>query len=524
MESASGTKTMRKALRRSFPAMALACLALAAGTAFAQTQWVATWATSPEPLVSAQSAYNPPSPGLANNSVRQMLRVSIGGDTLRMRFTNEYTPTAGKIDAVTIAKSAGEGVIDTTTLKHFKFNGNDSITMPESSYVWSDPLAFHLTQLETLQVTIYFGTVPASGTYPGTTVHRGSRTVPRVLAGNQITARTFAGADTIAMGSWVISSMEVRAPATAGAVAILGNSITDGLGSTTDAFNRWTDIMEQNFLAHAGTSQVGMLNGGIGAGCMEPNCGTSTAGILRYKRDLFGHSGVKWILILLGVNDIGTVTTSSAATTLSNNLFSSYGTIIDSAHARGIKAYGVTITPFGGYSAYYNTNSEACRSKVNAWIRTSGKYDAVIDFDKVIRSTTDTTKIPTNLTVDGLHPTVAGHALLGNSVDTNLFIQGATSIGTVMPSSPAGYSVGEASASGRNSGLAFQFQIPRETFVSLKVYSATGMEIVELAGKVYSPGEHTVEFKGGNLAKGVYLYSFKADSFSATRKMILPAP
>src|SRR5690606_37404460 len=125
----------------------------------------------------------PPGIGLANNSVRQVLRVSIGVDTLRMRFTNEYTGVPVKINAVTLAVSAGAGIIDTTTLRYFKFGGQDSVTMPANAYVWSDPLAFPLAAGAQVQVTIHFGAgAPAPGTYPGVTVHRGSRTRPRVLA------------------------------------------------------------------------------------------------------------------------------------------------------------------------------------------------------------------------------------------------------------------------------------------------------------------------------------------------------
>ena len=510
-------------LRRSFLLIVASTAVFCSGNLFAQSQWVATWATSPEPLVSSQSNFNP-GMALANNSLRQVLRVSIGGDTLRMRFTNEYTNVPVKINAVNIAISTGAGIIDTTTIKNFKFSGADSVSMPSSAYVWSDPLAFPLTPGLKVEITIYFGAgAPAPGTYPGITVHRGSRTTPRILAGNHLRDLNFAGSVPTAQGSagqgsWVISSMEVRAPQSAAAVAILGNSITDGLGVANESFTRWTDALTTNFLAHAKTSQVGVLNSGIGAGNLVSG-GVSTPGLQRYKRDLFDHSGVKWIMILLAVNDIGN---TGCSVTTSNSVIAAYTTIADSAHARNIKVYGATLTPFGGNS-YYSTNSEACRSRINAWVRgtalTSGKYDAVVDFDHLLRIALpgDTTRMQAAYYNDGLHPNIAGYALMGNFVDTNLFIQSNTSVKD--PRNLESNSVTDPSV-GFN-GVAFQFNISHESFVSLKVYSMQGKEIAELGGKVFSPGDHVVDFKAGNLAAGTYLYTLKAGSFSVTRKMIL---
>lgn len=503
---------------------AMLALALGVGSLFAQTKWVATWATSPEPLVSSQSGFNPPAVGLANNSVRQELRVSIGGDTLRMRFSNEYTNVPVRMNAVNIAVSTGAGIIDTTTIRNFKFNGADSVTMPAGAYVWSDPMAFPLTPGMKAEITIWFGVgAPPAGSYPGMTVHRGSRTVARVLAGNHLRDPNFTGYTTTSQGqgSFVISSIEVRAPQSAGAVAILGNSITDGLGVANESFTRWTDALTTNFLAHSRTSHVGVLNSGIGAGNLVSG-GVSTPGLQRYKRDLFDHAGVKWIMILLAVNDIGN---TGCSVTTSNNVIAAYTTIADSAHARGVKVYGATLTPFGGNS-YYSTNSEACRSRINAWVRgaalSTGKYDAVVDFDKLLRIAPpgDTTRMQTAYYNDGLHPNIAGYALMGNSVDTNLFIESGTNV--MGRRDARDYSVGEVLSKSFNGNATIAFKIPRETFVSLKVYSISGKEIAELAGRKFSSGEHAVEFKRGRLAGGIYLYSIKAGTFTATRKMILP--
>lgn len=492
---------------------AAACLACALSP-FAQTKWVATWATAPEPLVSSQSGFNPPAAGLANNSVRQELRVSLGGDTLRMRFSNEYTNTAVKMNAVNIAVSTASGTIDTTTIRNFKFGGGDSVTLAANSYVWSDALAFPLSPGMKVEVTIYFGAgAPPAGSYPGMTVHRGSRTVARVLPGNHLRDLNFNGYTTTSQGqgSFVISSIEVRAPQSAGAVAILGNSITDGYGTANGSFTRWTDVLTTKLLANAGTNKVGVLNGGIGAGNLVSG-GVSPAGLLRYKRDLFDHAGVKWIILFIGVNDIGN---TGCSMTTSNNVINAFSTIADSARARGIKVYGSPITPFNG-NGYYSVNSEACRQRINTWVRSTPKYDAVIDFDKVVRNPADTTRILSTYNNDGLHPNIAGYAFMGNSVDTNLFIESGTGI---LPArvSPEGYALGGASREAGGRTL-IRFTIPQAQFVSLKVHSPRGERVAELAGRMYPAGSHAVEIQG-SLPGGVYLYTMKAGEFSATRKL-----
>lgn len=505
------------------PLASAALLALAASQTPAQTKWVATWATAPEPLVSSQSGFNPPAMGLSGNTLRQVLRVSIGGDTLRMRFTNEYTNVPVKINAATIAVSVWTGnadtagVIDTNTVRYFKFGGADSITLPANGYVWSDPMAFDLAPGAHVQVSIHFGEgVPAAGTYPGVTVHRGSRTKPRVVAGNQVAARTTPGAATTSQGqgSWVISSMEVRAPQEAGAVAILGNSITDGYGVANGTFTRWTDVLTMRLLAHARTSKVGVLNGGIGAGNLVSG-GVSTPGLQRYKRDLFDHSGVKWIILYIGVNDIGN---SGCSMTTSNNVINAFSTIADSARARGIKVYGATITPFNG-NGYYSTNSESCRQRINAWVRTTDKYDAVIDFDKIIRNPNDTTRILQAYNNDGLHPSVAGYAFMGNSIDTNLFID--ASVPVMAGASSAGHSLSGLRFAG-DGRAAVRFELARASRASLEVVATDGRVVAKVAPRDYAAGAHEVGLDASRFSGGVYLVTLRAEDFVASRKVFVP--
>jgi lysophospholipase L1-like esterase len=492
------------------------CTALGPWNIFAQTgakKWVGTWSTA-EQLV--ESANMPPSPGLTNSSLRQVVRVSIGGDTLRVKFSNKFSTANVTINSANIAVSTGGSSINVSTIKQLKFSGNASVTMSAGdSSVYSDPIAFTLTPRMTCAISICFGTT--SSTVTG---HPGSRTISYLLAGNQAASANFSGADT--MSHWyVINTIDVWAPSPAAAVAILGNSITDGRGSVPDSQNRWTDILSQRLINNSGTQQAGVLNLGIGGNCvysLNSNClGPSAAD--RYTRDILDQQGAHWVIVFEGVNDIGIlVKNTSAVSSTADSLIMTYKQMISAAHAKNMKVYGATIMPFNGNS-YYNQYSESCRQTVNAWIRTGGFFDAVIDFDKWTRSKTDTTKLGfASYQNDGLHPTAAGYKLMADSIDLNLFLQStATAKGAA---ENKGYRTDGFRIHRFNGTKSITFEIPLEAFVSLKVYSLLGQEIAELAGRKFSSGRHTVEATIRNLAKGMYFYSLTIDKFSVNQIMI----
>lgn len=434
-------------------------MALHCGDIFAESKWVGTWSASPQ-LVEA--ANMPPAPGLSNNSLRQLVRVSIGGDTLRMKFSNDFSTSAVTLNSVKIAVSTGSGAVNTATAKELRFNGTAAVTMPADSSVYSDPIAFALTPRMDLAITIYFGQTSAT-----VTGHPGSRTTSYILAGDHTAAADFSGSAK-AEHWYAINTVEVRAPASAAAVAILGNSITDGRGSTTDGQDRWPDVLSAALLGHSGTQQVGVLNLGMGGACLLSAC-VGPSGASRYQRDILGQQGVRWVIIFDGVNDVGGVTTASAAATTAESLISAYRKMIGDAHAGNMKVYGATIMPFNG-NGYFNPYSESCRATVNAWIRAAGDFDAVIDFDKLTRSATDTTKLAiASYQNDGLHPTATGYRMMGQFVDLDLFLPPAVSVDGKSPGS-------------RRSGTR----------------------------------------KSTGLGKGPYLFGFKADPFTADGKRVIP--
>jgi len=367
----------------------------------AQTKWVATWATAP------YEAENntPPKPYLANNTLRQIIRVSIGGDTLRVKFSNRTSPTPVTINSVNIAVSpdSSTSVIDSATVTPLAFNGDTSVTMDAYSEAISDPVAFALEPGAHLAITIYYGQCEIAADM---TFHYGSRTYSYILEGNQTTSVDFDGAKKVER--WYhLSLIDVLAPEESAAVGIIGNSITDGYGIHNGG-DKWPDSFSRKLLANPETSQISALNLGIGATWV------STSGVSRFQKDVLDQAGLRWAIVFYGVNDIGA---DEPASTVIN----AFRTLISQAHAQNIRIYGATITPFKGHG-YYTVEREAVRQEVNAWIRTPGHFDRVIDFDQLIRDPDDPEKMLKAYANDYLHPNLAGYRFLGESVDVHMFL------------------------------------------------------------------------------------------------------
>lgn len=370
-------------------------------------KWVGTWSTAPQ-LVETHN--NPPDPGLTNNTLRQIVHVSIGGDSLRIKFSNEFSEDSVKLNSVHIAVSAGGNTIDTTTDKTIYFNGTPQVTMAPGTAVISDPFQFTLQPLSNVAITIYFGE-----TSPDVTGHPGSRTTSYILPGNKVSEREFLEA--VTTDHWyVINTIEVMAaPDSAYAVAILGNSITDGRGSGTNKQNRWPDELSRRLQENPATQNVAVLNEGIGGNCVLGAC-LGPSALSRFNRDVLEQSGVKWAIIFEGINDIG-----YGAQEVGNNLIDAYKQMIQTAHANNIFVYGATLLPIKG-SSYYTEQHEAERQTVNEWIRNSDFFDAVIDFDKALRNPADTLSLlPIADDGDHLHPSETGHRMIAEAVELSLF-------------------------------------------------------------------------------------------------------
>jgi lysophospholipase L1-like esterase len=400
--------------------LVLLCLTMLSLPLQAQSNiWVGTWSCAP---YAAGSSNTPPSPYLANNTLRQIVRVSIGGDTLRLKFSNKASSTSLTMNAVNIAVSTGGSTINPSTIVPVTFAGSSSVTIKPYSGVTSDPLAFHLDANSRVAITIYYGQASASA---DVTSHVGSRTDSYILAGDATQSADFAGS--VVTAHWfTINTIDVKTSRSAGCVGVLGNSITDGYGLSGGLQNRWTDLFSQKLLNNANTKDVGVLNLGIG-GTNVAGTGATT-GAARFAQDILAQSGLRWVIVFYGTNDVGA---GASAATVTN----AYQKMIDDAHARNLKVYGATITPFGGHS-YYTTAHDAVRNEVNTWIRTPGHFDGYIDFDKTIRDPADPTKLLAAYSNDWLHPNANGYKVLGESVDTTLFIERTSMAGTIANAGP----------------------------------------------------------------------------------------
>jgi len=444
-----------------------------------------------------------------------VIRVSIGGDTLRMKFSNDFGTSPVTLNSAKIAVSKGSGAIDTATTMEFRFGGNAAVTIGAGASVYSDPLAIKLLPRMDVAITIRFGQISAV-----VTGHPGSRTTSYLLAGDRTGAGDFTGS--AQMEHWyIINTLDVKAPETAAAVAIIGNSITDGRGSTTDGQDRWPDVLSAALLGNPANRQVGVLNQGIGGNCVLAEC-IGPSGISRYPRDILGQQGVAWVIVCDGVNDIGAVNTQSQAATASQNLIDAYRRMAADAHAKSMKIYGATIMPFNG-NAYFNTYSESCRRTVNAWIRAAGNFDAVIDFDKLTRSAADTTRLGiASYQNDGLHPTAPGYRLMGESIPLDLFAPSTVRAAGRVPS--PGYSAGEIHFHGIGDNARIDFALSGEARVSLKAYSPEGRLAAVLADGMFPAGGNSVAWRIGDIGKGAYLYVLRTDGIATVKKRILPGP
>ncbi|MCL6217454.1 SGNH/GDSL hydrolase family protein [Zunongwangia pacifica] len=377
-----------------------------------QQKWVGSWSTAPQ-LVEPRNV--PPAPGLTGNTLRQIISPSLGGKTIRLKFSNEFSDRPVEMRSVEIAIAKSQASIEDSTVKTLTFDGQPGVIMPAGAAVFSDALDFEFESRTRLAITIKFGE-----TVENITGHPGSRTTSYLVEGNQnTTEKDFENA--IKTDHWyVINTLEVMAGKNASAIAILGNSITDGRGSGTNKQNRWPDILAERLIQHSETKSIGVLNMGIGGNAVLRG-GLGPTGLNRFDRDILSQSAVKYLIILEGVNDLGATPDSTVAFKVANNLIDAYQTMIHKAHAKNIKVYGGTITPIKK-SFYYKDFREQARQKVNHWIRNSGAFDAVIDFAEVLESPEEPNVLAPNLhSGDYLHPNEKGYEVMGEAIDLSLF-------------------------------------------------------------------------------------------------------
>jgi lysophospholipase L1-like esterase len=409
--------------RSGFLAATFFLLSLALGhTQQPPTKWIGSWAAAqqtPEPRNAL------PVEDMRDATLRQIVHLSIGGDALRIRLSNAFGTAPLHLTAVHIARprSTADSAIDPATDKTVMFNGQNDVTIPAGTEYLSDPVPFNAPPLSDLAISIHYDLPPQ-----GETGHPGSRATSYYVHGDAVAAPSLPEAKKIE--HWYqLSEIDVAANTRSAAVVTLGDSITDGHGATTNGNDRWTDVLARNLQASPATASIGVLNVGIGGNrVLLDDLGPNA--LARFDRDVLARTGASFLIVLEGVNDLGTLTKDGEVPVtqhqkLVQQLLGAYSQLIERAHARGILVVGATILPYGN-SAYYHPSalSENDRQSLNSWIRTPGHFDAIADFDRVVADPQHPDQMrPLYDSGDHLHPSPAGYHAMADAVPIALFSQ-----------------------------------------------------------------------------------------------------
>jgi lysophospholipase L1-like esterase len=381
--------------------------------------WVSTWAASTQPA-------DPPivvaAPGeFRNQTIRQIVRVSIGGSQLRVRFSNEYGTAALRIGAAHVARQAtGAGIVAGTD-RVLTFQGRTAATVPQGSLLLSDPVRLDAPPASDIAVSLFLPVATPAHTFHA----RAGQTNYISGPGNSTAAIELPVASTT--DSWFfLNEITVKAPSDTTAVVALGDSITNGFESTVDANRRWPNLLAERLqVSDEPAATVGVVNHGIDGNRLRTD-GLGPSALTRFDRDVLATPGARFVVLLEGINDIGLpgVLNQPEQAVSAEQIIAGYQQLIDRAHDHGLKIFGGTLTPFEGtvFPGYFTPAGEDTRARVNDWIRTSGRFDAVIDFDAATRDPAHPTRLlPAYDSGDHLHPNDAGYAAMADAIDLRLF-------------------------------------------------------------------------------------------------------
>jgi lysophospholipase L1-like esterase len=377
------------------------------------SHWVGTWATAP--LAQAPG----PTVNVANQTLRQIVHISVGGDRVRVRVSNALGTVPLTIGAAHIAvRDANERIVAGSGAP-LTFSGNPDITIPPGAIALSDAVRLDARPLSDLAIDLYLPGDTSATTSPLTVHSVALQTNYVSTAGNFTGAVAFPVAST--RTSWAfLTGVDVNTRKEVGAIVMLGDSITDGLRSTTDGNRRWPDDLARRIMAQPGHRDMGVLNVGI-SGNRVLNEGAGPNAQSRCERDVLTQTSATHVIVLEAINDIGFENFFPAQAVTAEAIIAGHRQLIERAHARGLTVIGATLTPVEG-SGYFAPATEAKRQAVNAFIRTSGAYDAVVDFDLVTRDPAQPTRfLPAFDSGDHLHPSDAGYQAMADAIDLRLF-------------------------------------------------------------------------------------------------------
>jgi lysophospholipase L1-like esterase len=385
--------------------------------------WVATWTAAPQWTEPADLP-PPPFTRFADCTLRQTVRVSAGGSRLRLRLSNAYGETDLSVTSVLVGRPrggrAGISAIQAGSAAWVTFGAQRGVRIQAGGQVVSDPLDFPLAAGANLAVTAYLAAGQAAGRI---TSHPGSRSTSYLLAGQHVGDEDLAGA--VPVDHWYfISGIDVW-PAAAAAV-MLGDSLTDGRGSTTNGNDRWPDQLFSRLRSDPDTAGIAIVNQALGGNRVLRD-GVGPHILARLNRDVLAVTGCRWLVVFAGVNDIVTAdATAAAQRQIEAELLAAFDDVVTRAHARGIRVYGATLTPFGGSAAYDDSGGyrDGARQNVNEWIRASRRFDAVIDFDRAVRDARNPRQLTSQADCgDHLHLGPAGYRALAEEIPASLFRQ-----------------------------------------------------------------------------------------------------
>ena len=389
-------------------------------------RWVTTWTAMPqatEPEHLPPPPFSGPDAVLAGATLRQTVRASLGGTRLRLRFSNAFGAAELPLTRVAVALprggAAGVSAVEAGTSRPVAFGGAPGAVVPPGALVVSDPVDLDVAPGANLAVSVHL----ATGQAGAPTSHPGSRTTSHLAPGDRVEDADLPGAARVEHW-YLLSAVEVLAPAGARAVVVLGDSLTDGRGSTTDGNDRWTDRLAERLRADPRTADVAVLNQGAGGNRVLRD-GLGPSALARLDRDVLAHSGVEHLVVLEGVNDLGTAAgTDADQRAVTRDLVAALGQIAVRARARATRVHGATLLPFGGHEGYDDPagHRERARQAVNAWIRTGGAFDAVVDLDAAVRDPADPRRLlPEADGGDHLHLGPTGYRVLADAVPLHLF-------------------------------------------------------------------------------------------------------
>jgi lysophospholipase L1-like esterase len=377
------------------------------GDAWAGGRWVDSWVSAPQPTGQVDL---PPTPF----TLRQTVRVTVGGPRTRLRLSHAYGGTALSISAVSVALPrdgrAGVSAIQPGTARPVSFHGRTSVVVPDGAVVESDPVDFDVPAGANLAVTMCLACRDV-------TSHPGSRTTSYLLVGNHVTDAELPGATPVD-GWYVLNGVRVLAATTTAVAVLIGDSLTDGRGSTTNLNDRWPDRLFDRLRSNPDANDVAILNLALGGSRLLDDVDGQVRGAL-------GRDALRWLVVFKGVNDIGTAAaTRPAQRQVAAELIEAYDRIVTRAHRCGARAYGATLPPFGGHADYDDPRGfrDATRRAVNEWVRTSGRFDGVLDFDAAVRDPGQPRRLSPGFDEgDHLHLNPAGYRALADAVPVRLF-------------------------------------------------------------------------------------------------------